>query len=117
MKHRHHYTFLFFVSCALIAISLFPTIRDIFFNNTRIDSVGHFISFFCLTLLLHSFIRLPLFNTMACLMLYAVFSEMGQYYLGYRNGELRDVIADILGVFLFVLFKWIYIIYWKKSSL
>ena len=117
MKHRHHYTFLLFVACILVAISLSPGIRDFFFNNTRVDSVGHFISFFCLTLLLHSFIRLPLFNTMACLTFYAVFSEVGQYYLGYRNGELRDVIADILGISLFVLLKWIYIIYWEKSTL
>ena len=117
MKHRHHYTFLLFVSGIILAISLSSDIRDFFFHHTRIDSIGHFISFFCLTLLLHSFIRLPLFNTMACLTFYAFFSEMGQYYLGYRNGELRDVVADILGICLFVLLKWVYIIYWKKGTL
>jgi len=84
-------------------------------TNTQIDTIGHFISFFCLTWVLCSFIKLPTMSVSFCLVLYALLSELGQYYLGYRNGEVKDFVADVLGVLLFVILKWYAVIYFNRK--
>ncbi len=48
------------------------------------------------------------------LIFYAALSELGQYYLGFRNGEMKDFIADLFGIFMFVLLKWVWLVYGKK---
>lgn len=117
MKKRHHFLFLFITLLSLLAIIFVDPIRHFIFNLAKLDTLGHFISFFCLTLVLNSVFKFPLFNTAVSLSFYAALSEIGQYYLGFRNGEFRDVFADILGILFFVLLKKLYKRYWEKSSL
>ena len=117
MKNRHHFLFLLIVLLSLCSLIFSNDLRTIIFEQVKIDSIGHFIGFFCLSLLLNSLLKLPLFNTVICLIFYAALSEIGQYYLGFRNGEFRDVVADILGVLLFTLLKWTYVVYWQKNVL
>lgn len=75
------------------------------YNATHIDSVGHFLGFFILAWGFNVVINVSLQHTFFCLFIYAVASEVGQFYLGFRNGELRDVIADLVGVLLFISLK------------
>lgn len=84
------------------------------FTQIKIDTWGHFLSFFLLTWLLNSAFKLPLTNTSICLIVYAALSELGQAYLGYRNGEFLDFIADVAGVILFVSIRWCWIVYGKS---
>jgi VanZ family protein len=100
-----------------IGIFTFPELRSLLIQHTRIDSWGHLIGFFLLMWILHSLIKLPLLNSAICMTFYAALSEIGQYYLGFRNGEFRDFIADIAGILLFMLLKWISMVYGKKRLL
>lgn len=102
---------------SLIILVFSSDIRTLIFENTKMDTIGHFIGFFTLSLLLNSIFKLPLLNTITCLIFYAALSEIGQYYLGFRNGEFRDFVADVVGILFFALLKWIYTVYWRKSSL
>jgi len=115
MKNRHN-LFFFLIILLSICIIAFTELSSLLIENIRIDSIGHLIGFFFLTWILHSAIKLPLLNTTICLIFYAALSEIGQYYLGFGNGEVRDVIADIVGVLLFILLHWITMISRKKSS-
>ena len=117
MKNRHHFLFLLIVLLSLVALIFSTDIRAVLFEHTKIDTIGHFIGFFCLSLLLNSIFKIPLLTTVFCLIFYAVLSEIGQYYLGYRNGEFRDVVADIVGILFFAILKWTYTVYWRKSTL
>lgn len=88
---------------------------DNIFTQVKIDTWGHFISFFFLTWLLHALFRIPLINTGICLSFYAAFSELGQYYLGYRNGEFLDFLANIIGIALFMAIRWGMIVYGRST--
>jgi len=72
-------------------------------NKIQLDTVGHIIGFFGLTWLLVRVLELPLANTVICLFFYSALTEISQYYLGFRNGEFVDFIADIVGVSLFAI--------------
>lgn len=119
MKIRHHLTFfiliisattlLFFSSEFLLPIEL----KKLIFRSPQIDTIGHFISFFILAWLIHSLIKLTLVETLLTLSFYGALSELGQYYLGFRNGELSDFFADIFGVSLFILLKLLHLAYKK----
>jgi len=52
---------------------------------------------------------------MPLLIFYAALTEVGQSFLGYRSGELGDFIADIIGISLFVLTKWLYLRFFRKN--
>lgn len=116
MKNLHH--FLFFLTLLLVAIGLTFSgeIRNIVFRNTQVDTIGHFIGFFCLTWVLSSFAKLPSWPLTVSLVAYAALTELGQYYLGYRNGEIKDFVADLTGIFLFILIKWVWLVYGKSRS-
>ena len=117
MKSRHHYLFLLTVLLCVIVLAFSSDIRGLIFKQTGIDTIGHLIGFFCLSLLLNSIFKFPLMTTVVCLTFYAALSEIGQYYLGFRNGEFRDFVADVVGILFFALMKWIYTVYWRKSAL
>jgi len=53
---------------------------------------------------------------MPLLIFYAALTEIGQSFLGYRSGELGDFIADIVGISLFVLAKWLYLRFFRKKT-
>lgn len=83
-----------------------PSLSQVIIENIRIDTIGHFIIFFLLTWLITSFVKIPLSVCAAMLIFYAAASELGQLYLGFRHGELPDFVANIIGVFSFIIARW-----------
>lgn len=104
--------FILIVIIVSTIISLLQTPNNIF-TQIGIDTWGHFFSFFLLTGLLHSLFKIPLINTSICLLLYGGLSEIGQHYLGFRNGEFLDFIGDAAGILLFIFLKWCWVMYGK----
>jgi len=117
MKNLHHLLFFLLISFSFAIIFLSDGARDVIFQLTKIDSAGHFIGFFSLTWLLSSFFKFPLFNLALCLIFYSALTEIGQHYLGFRNGEFRDFVADTIGIISFVLIKWVVVVYGRKKTL
>jgi VanZ family protein len=117
MKNLHHVFFflLIVISSSLIFVS--DEVRTVVFQFAKIDTIGHFIGFFCLTWLLSSILQLPLVNLTFCLIVYSALTEIGQYYLGFRNGEFRDFVADALGILTFMLIKWVVVVYGRKQTI
>ena len=121
MKARQHYYFftaVIFVSTLLLFAHEFlpDVLRKRIFQFPEIDTIGHLTSFFILTWVSHSVIKLSLPLCIPLLVFYGALTEIGQYFLGYRNGELGDFIADIFGISLFVLAKWLYITLFRKND-
>jgi len=92
------------------------TIKNAIFKYPKIDTIGHFTGFFILTWLISSLLRLPLLNIVLCLIFYGALSEIGQWYLGFRNGEFTDFYADTAGILVFSLLKWGAIVYGKSTA-
>ncbi|GAA6172244.1 hypothetical protein NBRC116592_19140 [Colwellia sp. KU-HH00111] len=117
MKAQHH--LIFFIIILTSAILLFfsselllpDTLKKLVFRSPQIDTIGHFIGFFILTWVIASLLKMSLMVTFFTLSLYAALSELGQYYLGFRNGELSDFFADIAGITLYLLLKFSYLKY------
>lgn len=101
MKFRHYLICFLLIKVSVLAY-LFYQVKPESFSFPEIDFIGHFLGFFFLTFLIKSLIKLPLFNLAICLIVYSALTEVSQYYLGFRNGEFRDFIADALGIGLFV---------------
>lgn len=123
MKARQHSYFLFTVITVTILLFfahefLPDTLRKHIFQFPEIDTIGHLTSFFILTWVSHSIIKLSLPLCVPLLIFYGALTEIGQSFLGYRSGELgdfiADVIADVIGISLFVLAKWLYLSYFRK---
>jgi VanZ family protein len=117
MKSRYHLSIL-----AIIVMLFFcfyfssEDLRRLVFRSTEIDSIGHIIRFFCLTWVLHSILKLPLFNTMLTVAFYGILTELGQYYLGFRSAQVSDFISDLIGIALFGFIRWAILIYRNRSS-
>jgi len=114
LKNLHHILFLITLLTLSSILLLSNELRQLIFDNTQIDTIGHFIGFFCLTWVLSSLIKLPSGPLTFTLILYSAFSEMAQYYLGFRNGEIKDFVADVIGILLFMLLKWVWVVYGKR---
>jgi hypothetical protein len=113
VKARQHYYF--FITVIIITISLLfaleflpDLLRGRIFQLPAIDTIGHLTSFFILTWVSHSIIKLSLAVAVPLLIFYSVLTEVGQSFLGFRNGEFGDFLADVIGIFIFVLTKWLY---------
>ena len=117
MKAQHHLAFFIIIvfSAALLFFSselLLPeAIKKLVFRSPKIDTIGHFVGFFVLTWLVSSILKLSLISTLFTLSFYAALSELGQYYLGFRNAEFSDFYADIVGITLYLLLKYAYLKY------
>lgn len=117
MKVKHH--LIFFIIILTCAILLFfsselllpEAIKKLVFRSPQIDTIGHFIGFFVLTWIVSSLLKFSLISTFYSLSFYAALSELGQYYLGFRNGEFSDFFADIAGISLYLLLKFSYLKY------
>lgn len=117
MKSRYHLLIITLIVALFFAIYLIsPELRTIALRSTEVDSIGHIISFFGLTWVLHSILKLPLFNTMLTVIFYGLLTELGQYYLGFRSAQISDFIADLIGVALFAIIRWSIMIYRNRSS-
>lgn len=113
MKARH--CFILLIILISLAVSLFYSevllsteMKKMIFRLPKIDTLGHFISFFSLTWVVHSIIKLPLKITFLTLIFYAGLTELGQAYLGFRTGEFTDFLADIVGITTFIVLKFIF---------
>lgn len=120
MKARQHYYF--FISVIIITITLLfaheflpDLIRRRIFQLPAIDTLGHLTSFFILTWVSHSIIKLSLTVAVPLLIFYGALTEVGQSFLGFRNGEFGDFLADVVGIFLFVLAKCFYLSFVRKT--
>lgn len=117
MKAQHHLTFFILILAGAILLFfssdlLLPEeIKKFVFRSPKIDTIGHFIGFFVLTWLVSSILKLSLLSSLFTLSLYAALSELGQYYLGFRNAEVSDFLADIVGISLYVFLKYAYLKY------
>lgn len=117
VKARYH--LLFFSLLVIAAVLLFfssafllpAELKNAVFRSPQIDTIGHFISFFILAWVIHSHLKISLITTFSTLTFYGAFTELGQYYLGFRNGEFSDFFADILGILLFIVLKKLYLFY------
>jgi VanZ family protein len=83
-------------------------LKKLFFKFPPIDTIGHFISFFLLTWLVNSLLKIPRALTIITLILYAVLTEVGQSYLVFRSAEFTDSLADIIGISSFFIIKAVY---------
>jgi len=120
VKARQHYYF--FITVIIITISLLfaheflpDFLRRRIFQLPAIDTIGHLTSFFILTWVSHSIIKLSLALAVPLLIFYGALTEVGQSFLGFRNGEFGDFLADVVGIFLFVLTKWLYHFFVRKT--
>jgi len=117
VKARHHLAFFILILCcgSLLFFSselLLPdAIKKLIFRSPAIDTIGHFIGFFVLTWVVSSILKLSLLNSLFTLFFYAALSELGQYYLGFRNAEFSDFFADIAGISLYIFLKYTYLKY------
>jgi VanZ family protein len=98
---------LIFISTIVLLTFTFFDPQNIIKQSLEIDFIGHFIGFYLLTWFLHKKLSLPLINIGICLIFYGVVTELSQLYLGFRNGEVSDYIADVLGISLYMAIKWL----------
>ncbi len=68
------------------------------------DKSIHFIAFAVLTLLLRFSYSITWLQTLLRLFIYAVFIEFSQYFTLNRSAELLDVVADVIGIVIGLLF-------------
>jgi len=71
------------------------------------DKGNHFIAFAVLTLLFYGAYRSHYFYVALWMVLYGVFIEISQIFAVNRCGELLDVLADGIGVFMGIVIIWI----------
>ena len=62
-----------------------------------LDKTGHFIGFFLLSWILDTILKLRVITSIISIIIYAGLTEVTQEFLGFRNGQLSDFIADALG--------------------
>ncbi|MBU2869280.1 VanZ family protein [Colwellia sp. E2M01] len=117
---QHTYFFITVIiifTVLLFAHELLPDIlRKRIFKFPAIDTIGHLTSFFILTWVCHSVIKLSLPYCIPLLVFYGALTEIGQSFLGYRSGELGDFFADVIGIGLFVLAKWLYLKFFRQRK-
>lgn len=117
MKAQHHFVFFILIICggSVLFFSgelLLPdAVKRLIFRSPKIDTIGHFIAFFILTWVVSSILKLSLINTLLTLSLYSALSELGQFYLGFRNAEVSDFLADVAGVCLYIFLKYTHLRY------
>ena len=68
------------------------------------DKSIHFIAFAVLTLLLRFSYSITWFQTFLLLFMYAIFIEFSQLFTPNRSAELLDVVADVIGIGIGLLF-------------
>lgn len=120
MKARQHSYFFITViivtTLLLFAHEFLPdSLRKRIFHFPEIDTIGHLTSFYILTWVCHSIIKLSLPLCIPLLIFYGALTEVGQSFLSYRSGQIGDFIADIIGISLFVMTKWFYVSFFGKN--
>jgi uncharacterized membrane protein (DUF485 family) len=121
LKARQHYYFFVLVILTLLLLffahEFLPyNLRRNIFQFPAIDTIGHLTSFFILTWVCHSIIKLPLLFCIFLLTFYAGLTEIGQSFLSFRSGQFDDFFADVIGILLFVSTKFLYRLYVKTAN-
>lgn len=117
MKSQQLLLFLFIIILIITGVSILANDLDaIISRGTDIDSIGHMLGFFLFTWFLNSICRLPLITLSITLIFYAALTELGQWYLGFRNPEFSDFIADTVGITIYVVIKWLQLMYFKRAN-
>ena len=100
------YRFLFCTSVLLISYGAFtPSEGDT--SVIFLDKVLHFVAFFILSFLLDRSTKQPLISYKAliiCLITFALSIEIIQSFLPSRSAELFDLVADLLGILVYLYF-------------
>ncbi|MDO6444553.1 VanZ family protein [Colwellia sp. 1_MG-2023] len=113
MKTQQRLTIILFVILTIILLtSAFFEPLFIIEQSLQIDTLGHFLGFYCLTWFLHKNLSLPLVNICLCMIFYGAVTELSQLYLGFRKGEVSDFVADVVGITLYMAIVWL-----KRPSL
>ncbi len=115
-RQQHLLIFVLFILTVLMTWLLFNDVLAVAVSRIQIDTIGHFVGFFALTWLLDRLLKLPLAELIMTLCCYAALTEIAQFYLGFRNGEVADFVADVLGICLYPLLKWAVIVYGKPKN-
>jgi len=116
VKVSHHLIFFIIVIIAAVLLVLsadylFTKILASFsFHRPKIDTIAHFVGFFCLAWLLYALLKIRLISILFTLSFYGALTELGQYFLGFRNGEYLDFYADVAGSLFFVLLTGLYLL-------
>ena len=92
----------FFGGLLLVIVLYFSGLSDWLLTTVALDKLGHFIGFFFLTWLIYLIANKALLTVGLLLIFYSGLTELGQYTLGFRNGDVGDFIADAIGVVSFV---------------
>jgi hypothetical protein len=114
VKAQHHLIFFLLIFCSGVLLFfsselLLPdALTRAIFRSPQVDTIGHFIGFFVLTWFISSVVKISFLTTLLTLIFYSALSELGQYYLGFRNGEFSDFFADVAGISLYLLLKFSY---------
>lgn len=114
MKKSYHLLIFFSLLFVAAFLLLIPGAEEAVFQNPEIDTIGHFIGFIVFTWLVHIFLQLPLVTLTVALVFYSAASEIGQYYLGFRNGEFTDFLANVAGIFTYLGMRWVLFLYKHK---
>ncbi|WP_440876638.1 VanZ family protein [Thalassotalea sp. PLHSN55] len=104
------------ISLLLSVLLYFSPLLPLLLKIAAIDKLGHFIGFFFLTWLVYLIVDGSLLAMSLCLLLYSGLTELGQHFLGFRNGEMSDFIADALGIAFFVMMQLIFNKFSKKAA-
>jgi len=118
MKRYLQLLFVMIFLLVLMLLFFIPAdLKTAVMNKMQIDTVGHIIGFFGLTWILVGILKLPVINTVICLFFYSALTEVSQHYLGFRNGEFADFIADIVGISLFAVCHYSLAVYVKPQQM
>lgn len=79
------------------------------------DKISHLSAFFVLTWLLRHAMQVKVWQQIVILMSFGLFIELVQSNLPSRSASYLDLLADLLGVLLFLLFEWCYQGYLKPK--
>jgi len=94
---------------ALITVTFFAAIEAHPPKNKipHLDKFIHFFVFFVLSWIVDSAIKEPLYKNrtlIACLFLYSIGIEIMQFFIPYRHAEFYDVIANLIGMLVYLAF-------------
>ncbi|QBY05287.1 hypothetical protein E2K93_13275 [Thalassotalea sp. HSM 43] len=113
----HIFTNRLIYAIVLIFAVVVVNVDDISFwlnKNQLLDKTGHFIGFLLLSWLLDRLINIPRGVLVLSVIFYSGFTEICQWYLGFRSGQFDDFVANALGCSTYYLFATISAKY-KKS--
>jgi len=116
VKVSHHLIFFIIVIIATVLFAfsanyLITTILvNVSFHRPNIDTIAHFIGFFCLAWLIYALLEMTLISILFTLSFYGALTELGQYFLGFRNGEYSDFYADVAGSLFFIALAGLYLL-------